>query len=342
MTSKRARLLIVVVLLAFVQLGVSLLHAPAEQLTPTNEIEAIEAIAIAVSDIDRAVGFYSRVLFFEKVADAVLVGAEWDALFGLPGVRARVVTMRLGDERIELAAFDGPPGRPLPADSRSNDRWFQHIAVIVNDMDQAYLWLMRQRVEAISPAPQPLPDWNPNAGDIRAFYFRDPDGHPLEILEFPSGKGDARWHRPSDQIFLGIDHTAIVVGDTARSVQFYRDALGMRVAGTSENYGPEQARLNNVAGARLRITTLRAPAGPGVELLEYVQPAGGRSIPADTRANDLAAWRTVAGAAAPRLVFDRLVTMGSSASGAAPVTTPGPSQFIVRDPDGHLVHVRPH
>ena len=316
MMSKRTRLLAVVVLLAVVQLGVSLHRAPAEQLAPTSGIQAIEAVAITVSDIDRAVDFYSRVLFFEQVGDVVLAGAEWEARFGLPGVRARVVTMRLGDERIELAAFDGTRGRPLPADSRSNDRWFQHIAVIVNDMDQAYLWLMRQRVEAISPAPQRLPDWNPNAGGIRAFYFRDPDGHPLEILEFPSGKGDARWHRPSDQVFLGIDHTAIVVGDTARSVRFYRDTLGMRVAGTSENYGPEQERLNDVASARLRITTLRAPAGPGVELLEYVQPAGGRSISVDARANDLAAWRTVARAA-------------------------GPSQFIVRDPDGHFIHVRP-
>ncbi len=319
MTSKRARLLIVVVLLAFAPLGVSLLHAPAEPRAATSAIHAIDAVAITVSDIDRAVDFYRRVLFFEKAGDAVVAGPEWDALFGLPDVRARVATMRLGDERIELVAFAEAPGRPLSTDSRSNDRWFQHIAVIVNDMDQAYLWLMRQHVEAISPAPQRLPDWNPGADGIRAFHFRDPDGHPLELLEFPSDKGDARWHRPSEHVFLGIDHTAIVVSDTERSRAFYRDVLGMRVTGTSENYGPEQERLNNVVGARLRITMLRAPSGPGVELLEYLQPAGGRPIPADTRANDLAAWRTVAG---------------------VPMTTPGTPQVIVRDPDGHFVHIR--
>jgi catechol 2,3-dioxygenase-like lactoylglutathione lyase family enzyme len=317
MTPERARLLIVVVLLALAALGVSLLHAPAEPLAAPSAIQAIDAVAITVSDIDRAVDFYARVLFFEKGGDAMVAGPEWDALFGLPDVRARVVTMRLGDERIELVALAEAPGRPLSPDSRSNDR--QHIAVIVNDMDQAYLWLMRHHVEAISPAPPRLPDWNPSAGGIRAFYFRDPDGHPLEILEFPSGEGDARWRRPSEHVFLGIDHTAIVVGGTERSIAFYRDVLGMRVTGPSENDGPEQERLNNVAGARLRSTMLRAPAGPGVELLEYLQPDGGRPIPAGTRANDLGGWRTI---------VERAVTRS------------GASHSIVRDPDGHLVHVR--
>ena len=79
-----------------------------------------------------------------------------------------------------------------------------------------------------------------NAGGIRAFYFKDPDGHPLEILWFPEGKGDPKWQQPSDRLFLGIDHTAIVVSDTAQSLRCYRDTLGLRVAGESENYGPEQ------------------------------------------------------------------------------------------------------
>ena len=51
---------------------------------------------------------------------------------------------------------------------------------------------------------------------------------------------------------------AIVVADTDVSLAFYRDALGMRVAGSSENYGSEQEHLNNIFGARLRITALRA------------------------------------------------------------------------------------
>ena len=37
-------------------------------------------------------------------------------------------------------------------------------------------------------------------------------------------------------MFLGIDHTAIAVDDTNVSLRFYRDTLGMQVAGESENY----------------------------------------------------------------------------------------------------------
>src|SRR5438094_518151 len=86
------------------------------------------------------------------------------------------------------------------------------------------------RPRRASTGPQLLPRTIPGAAGIRAFYFRDPDGHPLEVLQFPRDKGDPKWHAPSDRLFLGIDHTAIVVSDTRTSLAFYRDLLGFRVA----------------------------------------------------------------------------------------------------------------
>src|SRR5262249_38354332 len=71
-----------------------------------------------------------------------------------------------------------------------NDRWFQHVVIIVRDMDRAYAHLRAHGIAHASTEPQRLPDWNPGAGGIKAFYFRDPDGHFLEILSFPPGKGD--------------------------------------------------------------------------------------------------------------------------------------------------------
>ena len=44
--------------------------------------------------------------------------------------------------------------------------------------------------------------------------------------------------------------------------------------------------------SRVRITGLRAAAGPGIELLEYLAPADGLPFPADLRANDVAFWQT--------------------------------------------------
>ncbi|HYL82409.1 MAG TPA: VOC family protein, partial [Candidatus Acidoferrum sp.] len=215
----------------------------------------MDAIGMTVADMDRSVEFFSKVLSFEKVSDVEVWGDEYEHLEGVFGLRMRVVRMRLGDESLELTEYLTPKGRPIPQDSRSNDRWFQHVAIIVSDMDRAYAWLREHKVQHASPGPQRLPDWNPKAGGIRAFYFKDPDGHNLEILQFPRDKGDARWHRPAGKVFLGIDHTAIVVEDTEASLRLYRDLLGFQVVGESENFGPEQERLNNVFGARLRITT---------------------------------------------------------------------------------------
>src|SRR4051794_313477 len=254
---------------------------------------AVDAVGMTVSDMDRSVDFYSRVLKFTKVSDTEVAGEKVEHFKGVFGVRARIVRMKLGGEQIELTEYLVPRGRSIPEDSRSNDRWFQHVAIIVRDMDKAYAWLRRNKVQHASTGPQRLPDWNLNAGGISAFYFRDPDGHNLEILNFPAGKGDAKWHRRGDDLFMGIDHTAIVVADTDKSLGFYRDALGMRVVGTSENYGTEQEHLNNVHGARLRITALRAANGPGIELLEYIAPRDGRGYASDLRANDLAHWETV-------------------------------------------------
>jgi catechol 2,3-dioxygenase-like lactoylglutathione lyase family enzyme len=305
-------------------------------------VRAVEAVGMTVSDMERAVGFYTRVLGFEKVSDTEVWGEEYERLVGVFGLRMRVVRVRLGDERLELTEYLTPRGRPIPVDSRSHDRWFQHVAIIVSDMDRAYAWLRQHRVEHVSPAPQQLPDWNPSAGGIRAFYFKDPDGHPLEILQFPPGKGDPKWHRPNNRLFLGIDHTAIVVRDTEAGLRCYRDALGLRVVGGSENYGPEQERLNQVFGARLRITTLRAPAGPGIEFLEYLTPRDGRPAPPDTRPNDLAHWRTILG------VGDAEALARVLRGGACPLVSPAvvvpPSQalgfargFLARDPDGHAL-----
>src|SRR6266850_6167537 len=200
-------------------------------------VDGVDAIGITVSDMDRAVDFYSRVLTFEKVSDAEVANDDYEHLTGVFGLRVRVVRMLLGDESIELTEYLAPKGRPIPVDSRSNDRWFQHIAIIVSDMDKAYRFLRQNKVEHASSGPQRLPDWNRNAAGISAFYFKDPDGHPVEVLQFPPDKGSEKWHRPTEKLFLGIDHTAIVVWDTDASLRFYRDLLGLRVAGESENYG---------------------------------------------------------------------------------------------------------
>jgi catechol 2,3-dioxygenase-like lactoylglutathione lyase family enzyme len=308
------------------------------------QVVAVGPIQMTVADMDRSVGFYSRVLTFEKTSDTEIAGENVEHLFGVFGARVRVVRMKLGDESIELVQFIAPRGRAIPADSRSNDLWFQHIAIIVSDMDRAYQVLRENRVEHASTGPQRLPDWNKNAAGIKAFYFKDPDEHPVEILEFPEDKGAAKWHKPNRRLFLGIDHTAIAVSNTESSLNFYRDVLGMRVAGESENYGTEQEHLNNVFGARLRITALRAAAGPGIEFLEYLTPRDGRPIPADERANDIVHRETILIAldveAAAQNFSASKTRFVSSGLVVNPIQQSGTRKaFIVRDPDGHAIEI---
>jgi catechol 2,3-dioxygenase-like lactoylglutathione lyase family enzyme len=291
-------------------------------------------IVLSVANLDRELAFYTNTLPFRLIGEEHAHGPELEQLTGLLGAHTRSATLQLGEERIRLTQFIAPVGRPIPADSRSFDHWFQHLALVVSDMDRAYEGLRSAKVKHVSTAPQTLPAWNPNAGGIRAFYFRDPEDHVLEAIWFPPGKSDPKWPRlmaaGTTNLFLGIDHTAIVVGDTDRSLAFYRDTLGMRVAGGAENWGVEQEHLNQVFGARLRITALRAERGPGIEFLEYITPPGGRPLPVEARVSDLLAWRVELAWPAQKLATLPGTPVGHSREAA-----------LVRDPDGHLLEVHP-
>jgi choline dehydrogenase-like flavoprotein/catechol 2,3-dioxygenase-like lactoylglutathione lyase family enzyme len=309
-------------------------------------ITAVASIGMTVSNIDRAVDFYTRVLEFRLDSERELFGEQYDRLFGLFGVRLRVARLRLGEESLELMEFRTPRGRRIPEDMHSNDRAFQHVAIVVSSIQAAYLRLQSFHVQQASSAPQRLPEWNKAAGGIEAFYFRDPDGHYLELIAFPADKGMLRWHAHDGALFLGIDHTAIVVAETDCSLHLYRDLLGLTVAGTSENFGAEQEHLNGVFGAHLRITALRAASGPGIELLEYLTPRTGRPTPTDTGADDLWYWQINLHGPDPTK-FERGLRAAHVERLSAPVAAAaaGMPEFsagvIVRDPDGHASLIEP-
>jgi catechol 2,3-dioxygenase-like lactoylglutathione lyase family enzyme len=319
--------------LHFILLSLLFLALPA-----LAEVKEVGPIVLSVANLDRELAFYTNTLRFRLIGEDHAGGAELEKLTGLPGAHTRTATLQLGDELIQLTQFVTPAGRPIPSDSRSFDHWFQHIAIVVSDMDRAYERLRAARVKHVSTAPQTLPAWNPDAGGIKAFYFRDPEDHVLEVIWFPPGKGDPKWQRAghagsetgAPELFLGIDHTAIVVSDTDRSLAFYRDQLGLRVAGGAENWGVEQEHLNQVFGARLRITALRAERGPGIEFLEYITPPGGRGLPTHAKVNDLLAWRVrLSGAATDSHAIP------GSVIGKTGTTS------LLRDPDGHLLEIHP-
>lgn len=215
--------------------------------------------------------------------------------------------LRLGDASVLLTRA-APGGRAIPDDSRSHDRWFRHLALVVRDLTAAYAQLRKHRGTTISDAPQRLPDWNPDSAGIEALYFRDPEGHPLELIHFPPGRGKPVWQQEGKELFQGIDHTAIVVSSAPRSVEFYRRELGFEPAAASLNRGPEQERLANLERASVHVISLPGRGQMGLELLEYLQPTDGRPAPENTTRNDLWWSRTIVrrneGAAPPVQLLD--------------------------------------
>jgi catechol 2,3-dioxygenase-like lactoylglutathione lyase family enzyme len=271
-------------------------------------VRRIARVGLVTADPAGSEAFYRDALGFERIGVEERAGG------------ARVTTLRLGGETVELVAY-AEPGRPYPPDSASYDLWFQHFAMVVAPMRDAYARLRAAGGwTAISTnGPQRLPE---SSGGVTAFKFRDPEGHPLELLEFPPDKVPPAWQgRHGGGPCLGIDHSAIGVADTVTSVRFY-EALGFTVAARSLNQGAEQERLDDAPGAVVEVTALSIPGAPGphLELLGYRHPVGRPAPP--MRESDVAKTRLV-------LEADR--TPGQ-----------GPLPLSLRDPDGHgLVLVSP-
>jgi catechol 2,3-dioxygenase-like lactoylglutathione lyase family enzyme len=306
-------------------------------------VTEVAAVGMTVADMERSIDFYSHVLSFRKLSESDQDSNEYQELENVPGAKTKTVRMQLGGAVIELVQYSAPRGKLVPPDSKSNDLWFQHVAIVVSDMQKAYALLEQNQVRGISDGPQRLPRWNKEAADIEAYYFKDPDGHPLELIHFPEGKGDRKWQEKGKGLFLGIDHTAIAASSTDESLRFY-GLLGFQERGHSLNYGIEQDRLSGVREARVRITSLRPSSGPGIELLDYQNPRTGRPAPPDERANDLVHHQTLLVTPDLRGVIEklcaaRIIFVSAGGSCDAPATWESRHRVLVRDPDGHVMEL---
>lgn len=288
----------------------------------------VRSIASTVADADRAAAFYTEVLQFRRESDEEFVDPAFDRLTGVFATRVRVVGLSLGPSRIELVEYVTPKGRPAVEDARSDDRWFQHFAVVVTDIAAATRRLRERRVRLVTPEPQRFPNG-------RAYlYFRDPDGHPLEICEFPGEEA-----LDPARLFQRIDHTALVVEDLDASVAFYR-ALGFRLVGRGESRSDAQQRLNGVFGAGLEIATLRlGEGGIDVELLRYATPPGGRPYPPAASPNDLLHRHLSIESADAARAYAALRAMRAPLRSPEVVRVRGADRFLAADPTGHGIEV---
>jgi catechol 2,3-dioxygenase-like lactoylglutathione lyase family enzyme len=315
----------------------------------SGDVQRIKMIGFTVADVDREADFFVNVLQFEKIADFRVVGSEYDKMEGVFNANMRIVHLKLGDQLVELTQYVSPPtGRAIPVPSYSNDAWFEHMAIVVSDMDAAYKILQENNVRQISAYPITIPQTNLGAAGIKAIKFHDPEGHDLELLYYPPGKGEPSFKKPTNKLFLGLSHTAMTVGSTEKGVAFYRDLLGLEVGGFTFNTGATQEVLDNLFNDTCRVTEIVAvSAPPHIEFLEYKTPPGGRPMPADTRANDLWHWQTSLVTNDIQAVTDRMRAAGVQFITPDVVSIPQQAQaqlgfkkaVMVRDPNGHAIRL---
>jgi catechol 2,3-dioxygenase-like lactoylglutathione lyase family enzyme len=245
----------------------------------------------------RLAAFY-RAIGFDIGEEAPIPVAEMK-LLGVAGAGSRIA-LSLGRSRIVLERFDRP-GHPYPNDAAACDLVFQHLALVTDNAEAAWrqardggaMPISRHGVEALPKS----------TGGVSAVKFRDPEGHPLEFLQFPRG-ANPDWKGTG---VMGIDHSAISVSDLSASRRFYA-SHGLREAGATVNQGPTQEALDGLDGVRVDVVPMSpAHAPPHLEMLGYRHPLGRPMRP--LAPNDIAATRIVW-----RSNVDALI----------------------RDPDGHL------
>ena len=260
-------------------------------------LAAIIAFRLTTTDPERLARFYESIGF--SVGQAIPVPRADVALLGLTGGGTRIA-LTIGEQRIELEGFDRK-GRPYPENATAADLCFQHFALVTPDAAAAW---ERARTHGATPISTGGPvTLTASAGGLTAVKFRDPEGHPLEFVQFPAALEGSR----RSEWLSGIDHSAISVADADASRGFY-EKLGLTVGRPTLNQGPTQVALDGLAEVCVDVVPMLPQAGtPHLELLRYRSPAGhpaGRM-----QANDVAATRII---------------WRSSRYG------------LLRDPDGHL------
>jgi len=288
-------------------------------------INRLLGIARNCRDLDATSDFYRRACGFidgePAVRDKVLMPLLRPGVEPMPS-RRWLWRGRQPLLLVQAAADAWPAPHPLPG----CDLAFQHIALVTEDIAAAHAVWLKQGVRPISSdGPQQLP---PESGGVSAFKGYDPDGHPIELLSFPPDQG-----HPATR--GGIDHSAISVRDSAASIAFYQDLLGLECAARQINHGVEQDRLDGLENAQVEVIALNpreAPA-PHVELLAYRWPEPA-APEVSTNPDDIAADHLLFLATEMERLVARLGDSGFP--GDVRVEEKGVLTGIsTRDPDGH-------
>jgi glyoxylase I family protein len=136
-------------------------------------------ITVRVSDLERALAFYRDGLGLRPIFDVSLDGPGLEAVTGVAGATGRMVGLLApgrGKLCIELLGFEHPRSERAPQGRYTG---YANISLSVDDLDAAYAACIAR---GLRPLQKPV-----EVGGVRMFFLADPDGTPIELIQFPRG-----------------------------------------------------------------------------------------------------------------------------------------------------------
>ena len=147
-------------------------------------IGRIYHVGLTVSDLDRSVAFYRDVLGLEFQGEMVMTGAATDALFQKKNCKVRLAYLNgsrhVEAPPVELIQFVGDPSAKGEPDMFAPS--ISELCFYTDAIDAVYERLLSKGVDCLSP-PVAFDFTDQGFGKSKAFYFKDPDGIILEMMQ---------------------------------------------------------------------------------------------------------------------------------------------------------------
>lgn len=141
-------------------------------------------VGLTVSDLDRSIAFYKDVLGLEFQGEIFMEGEETDKMFHKENCKARVAYLNgskaVEAPPIELIQFIDEDVNKVKSDLFTTS--ISEVCFYTDDIDSVYKVLIENHVECLSE-PQYFDFSSQGFGKSKAFYFKDPDGIILEMMQ---------------------------------------------------------------------------------------------------------------------------------------------------------------
>lgn len=147
-------------------------------------IGQIYHVGLTVSDMDKSIAFYRDILGLKFIGEILMEGKETDTLFQRKNCRARVAYLN-GSNELHMPPVELIQFLDIETQNKKSDLFSTSISELcfyTNDIKETYHKLLEYKVECLSP-PQNFDFTSTGFGKSKAFYFKDPDGIILEMMQ---------------------------------------------------------------------------------------------------------------------------------------------------------------